>query len=106
MTDNEKLARVRLLLGDDPTATDEVITGYLSIASDVILDTAYPFGVPESAIFPVKYEALQCELASRYFARRGGLGEVSHNENGINRTWANADDSDILRRVTPMARVM
>ena len=53
-------------------------------------------------------ELLKMNITKKRHGRKyyRGLGEVSHNENGINRTWANADDSDILRRVTPMARVM
>ena len=55
---------------------------------------------------PAQFEMEQCELAVRYFARRGAYGEVAHNENGINRAWASEDDLDIMKRIPPLAKVV
>ena len=52
-----------------------------------------------------RYDMIQCELGSRYFLRRGGQGEINHEENGVNRQWASVDDIDILNRLTPFAKV-
>lgn len=106
MTTNDKVNRVQVLLGNDPAAQYEVVETYLDIAGDRVLSTMYPFGYADGTTVPAMYEGLQCELAARYFARRGGLGEISHNENGINRTWGSEDDIDILKRISPMVKVV
>jgi len=104
MTNAIKIARVKAIVGD-ASATDSVISALLDQASDAILDVLYPYDdVGELAVLPSKYNALQCELAARYYARLGANGEVVHNENGINRTWASPDDADLLRKVTPRAK--
>ena len=105
MTTEAMIARTKTFLMDDPTATDAVVLVYLDIAHDAIMNTLYPFAVPEDATMPEKYQGLQCELAARYFARRGGLGETAHSENGVNRSWYSSDDRDILAKVTPFASV-
>ena len=107
MTDNEKIARVQVLLGNDARADSTTITAYLAIAADSLLDHLYPFGVPSDVSgVPSAYEGVQCELAARYFARRGGLGETFHIENGIHRDWYSSDDRDLLSRVVPYGKVM
>lgn len=97
---DEILAR----LGDDSIST-EIANIYLNDAKDAVMQRMYPFGVPDSAGFPDKYKALACKLAVRYIARRGAEGEITHNENGISRSYASADDDDLLGIVTPFAMV-
>lgn len=106
MTDAEKIAMVKTLVENDSGATDEVVTVYLSIASGKMLERLYPFdiGKGESDI-PVRYDGIQCELAARLFLRRGSEGETNHEENGVNRSYGSVDDSDILQRLTPFAKV-
>ena len=107
MTEAEKIAWVRTLLQDDPQATDAVITGYLSMAGNRIAHAAHPYADENTALtMPSKYDHLQCELAARYFSRRGGLGESRHTENGIDRAWESASDYDLLNQVTPYAKVV
>ena len=107
MTDAEKITMVRTL-ADENDATkmsDTVITAYLTKAQAAIGRRQYPFGLPVDdqgqIAFTVeaRYEMLQCELAARYINRRGGEGEIGHNENGVNRTYANANDEDLLCEV-------
>lgn len=88
--------------------TDEVAEAYLADAKDAVLNTLYPFDghYPEYAEVPARYNGLMCELAARMFSRRGGLGETQHIENGIHRNWASSDDSDLLRRIVPYARIV
>ena len=105
MTEQQKIARVQMLVENDPNATNEVITELLAQAADAIVDVVYQF--PEEGevyTMPTKYGSEQCALAARYFARMGANGETVHNENGINRTWASPDDADILRKCTPKVR--
>lgn len=107
MTDSVKIEWVKGLLQNDPQATDDLVSGYLSMAESRILNAMDPLGVLGSeCALPEKYDNIQCELAARYFSRRGGLGEISHSENGISRTYESSTDKDLLSFVTPYAKVM
>ena len=106
MTDAEKKSTVRVLVENDPDATDETIAVYLNLACGSMLERLYPYNTDKTAEdIPERYEMTQCELAARYFLRRGGQGEINHEENGVNRQWASVDDADILNRLTPFAKV-
>ena len=106
MTDSEKIARVRVLVENDPEATDETIAVYLDQAHENMLEQLYPYHTDKDVEdIPVRYDGKQCELAARYFLRRGGQGEINHEENGVNRQYASVDDRDILDTLTPFAKV-
>ena len=97
---------VRTLVENDAEATDPIIAVYLNLACNAMLERLYPYDADKtSEDIPERYETIQCELAARYFLRRGGQGEINHEENGVNRSYASADDEDILRRLTPFAKV-
>lgn len=105
MTTNEKVATIKALVNDE-TLTEDLVTVYLNKAESAIRNRMYPFNLPKDEngdeiafVVPAKYEMLQCELASRYISRRGGEGEIVHNENGINRTYGSVNDSDLLSEV-------
>ena len=104
MSENEKIALCKSLI-PDASVTDDLITAYLNLALQKILDRLYPFG-SQTAELSSNYDMLQCELAVRMIARRGGEGEINHSENGIIRTWANVDDEDLLSRVVPFVGVL
>lgn len=106
MTDAEKLTYTITLCDSDPEATEALVTALLTKAKLAILTRRYPFGYPESAEVEQRYEGIQCELAARYFFKRGAQGETSHNENGINRTYGSANDEDLLGEITPKAKVL
>jgi hypothetical protein len=107
MTMAEKIEVVQTLVDHDEEATNDTVRVYLLTAQQKILDRLYPMHreMYEEGI-PVEYDYLHCELAARLFLRRGGEGETSHEENGINRTYDSVDDEDILSRLTPYAVVM
>ena len=106
MTQAEKIAMVQTLVEDDPGATDTVVPVYLTLALNTMLERLYPFdSTKDSGDVPVRYDTLQCELAARYYLRRGGQGEINHEENGVNRQYASVDDEDILRRLTPFVKL-
>ncbi len=106
MTDAEKISMVKALVESDPDATDEVVAVYLHLACSAMIERLFPYDSEKSAEdLPERYDTIQCELAARYFLRRGGQGEMSHEENGINRSYASVDDDDILKRLTPYAKV-
>ena len=102
MTVTEKISTVKVLCENDATATDAVVTVYLERARAAILRRLYPWGewTYETTV-PLKYEMLQCELASRYFLKRGAEGEYIHDENGVNRHYNSANDEDLLSEVVP-----
>lgn len=106
MTSAEKIAMVKTLVENDAEATDTVVPVYLNLALNAMLERLFPYdSTKEAEDVPVRYDTLQCELAARYFLRRGGQGEISHEENGINRAYGSVDDEDILKRLTPFAKV-
>ena len=104
MTDSEKTTMVRTLVENDSDATDETIAVYLNLACNAMLERLYPYDSTRDDI-PSRYDTIQCELAARYFLRRGGQGEINHEENGVNRQYGTVDDEDILKRLTPFAKV-
>lgn len=105
MTSAEKVRMVQTILGDS-TATDSVVKVYLQLACAKMLKRLYPFDdSKEESDIPTSYHTDQCELAVRLFLRKGGEGETSHEENGVNRTYGSVDDEDILSRLTPFAKV-
>lgn len=105
MTFDEKVNLVETLV-DDSTVTESVISAYLSLSLAKIMERLYPFDHSASLVLPSKYDVLHCELAARMIARRGGEGELIHNENGIQRTYGTVDDEDILSRLTPMMKIV
>ena len=106
MTDAVKIETVRTLVENDEAATDAVVSVYLDKARAAILRRLYPWGQwTDETTVPLKYEMLQCELASRYFLKRGSEGEYIHDENGVNRHYNSANDEDLLQEVVPYAFV-
>jgi hypothetical protein len=106
MTQAEKIAMVKTLVESDAEATDAVVGVYLTLALNAMLERLFPYeSGKDSGDVPVRYDTIQCELAARYFLRRGGQGETNHEENGVNRQYGTVDDDDILKRLTPFAKV-
>ena len=106
MTQAEKIAMVQTLVENDAEATDTVVPVYLTLALNAMLERLYPYDSAKTATdVPERYDTIQCELAARYFLRRGGQGEINHEENGVNRQYASVDDEDILRRLTPFVKL-
>ena len=106
MTNAEKIATVKTLVESDTEATDAVVAVCLNLAANAMVERIFPHHSDKTADdIPVRYDMTQCELAARYFLRRGGQGEINHEENGINRQYATVDDEDILKRLTPYAKV-
>ena len=104
MTQAEKLQLLKAMVGESDT--EEVLLAYLNIAGHKILNRAYPYGTDETEV-PVRYGFLQCEIAAYLLNKRGAEGELSHRENGIDRTYESADvPESLLGAVTPFCGVM
>ena len=106
MTDAEKIAYVQALCEGDEEATEALVSALLIKAKNAILRRKYLGAPPDGATLNAVEEDLQCQLAQRYFLRRGAEGEVVHNENGINRTFGSVNDEDLLRDVTTVVKVV
>ena len=109
MTDIDKLALCRVMVEQPATAegwSDDVLNAYLTIAGKKIIARRYPYDDTVTEV-PSRYGYLQCEIAAYLLNKRGAEGEVAHNENGISRTYENADVPDsMLRDVTPVCGVI
>ena len=96
----------RLKIRITEKATDNELEDILESAKAVILSRRFPFGEPYPDIEP-KYKDLQIRIAVEMFNKRGAEGEIAHSENGVSRTYENADVPDsMLRDVIPHCGVI
>lgn len=101
---SKKIMFCQRIIGEE--IDDDVVSACLTIARNRILERLYPFDLNKTIEdIPERYDGIECELACRIYLRRGAEGEISHNENGINRTYDSVDDSDLLDKISPFARV-
>lgn len=99
MTEEEKLAMLKALVGDSDA--EEVLSTYLKLAGRKIITKAYPFDDTQTEV-PSQYAELQVEIAAYLLNKRGAEGQTSHSENGISRGYENGDvPPSMLNRVTP-----
>lgn len=102
MDNNEKVARLSALISPD-TAADTLLVYLLEQAEGIILNRRYPFGAPEGASLSPLHEQIQIRIALELFAKMGAEGQVSHQENGVYRTYEAADVSpSLLRHIIPV----
>ena len=106
MTDAEKLLLLREAVGE--ADTDETLSAYLSLAKSKILNRLYPYGgCREELAIPARYDGLHIQITTYMLNKRGGEGETAHRENGINRTYADADiPKDLLSEIVPYCGVI
>lgn len=109
MTEIEKLALCRVMVEQPDTAegwSDGILNSYLKIAGQMIINRAYPYDDTVTEV-PRRYGILQCEIATYLLNKRGADGETAHSENGISRTYENADVPDsMLADVVPHCMVV
>lgn len=108
MSETEKLIMLRAMVGntDSPDWSDDILLAYLTIAGRKIINRAFPYDDTVDSV-PKKYEVLQCEIATYLLNKRGAEGETSHSENGISRSYENADvPESMLRTITPFCGVI
>lgn len=105
MTDSCKLEKLRRMVGAD-VSEDQLLLLYLADAEAVICNRLYPMDDTPRPM-PERYTAKQIEIAVYLYNKRGAEGEISHNENGINRTYESAAIPDsMLRDIIPYGRVL
>lgn len=98
MTEIEKVESMRVAIAPD-TAEEKVLLSEIQAAESMILNKMYPFGYPDNAVIPPRYERLQISLAVELFTQRGAEGQASHSENGTTRTWPTVNR--ILAQIVP-----
>ena len=105
MTNQEMTVLLRDMVGNE---TDSVLSTYLSIACDAILNRLYPYArIDEELSVPIKYQMLQVEIAAFLLNKRGAEGQTRHSENGIVRYFGSADiPDDMLSRIVPYVGVI
>ena len=109
MTEVEKLSLLRVMVGQpitDENWRDDVLISYLKIAGEKIINRAYPYDDTVTDV-PRRYGVLQCEIAQYLLNKRGAEGQTAHSENGISRTYENADvPESLMREVIPYVEVL
>lgn len=104
MSDEEKRNMLSVMTGE----TDEaLLSTYLAVSADKVLQRVYPFGAPAGSIVPSKYDVIQVQIAAYLINKRGAEGETSHSENGISRSYEDGDvPPTLLREIVPFASAM
>lgn len=89
------------------TAVDELLTAYLEMAHDVVLNRMYPFKSDWTDLeIPAKYHGVQVRVAAYFINKRGADGEKLHIENGTHRSYEAGDlPPSLLREVVPFVGV-
>ena len=102
---NDSLTMLELYINPNKTWSDieqQLLNELLEFAASAIMDRRYPFGTTLTEL-PSQFQNLQVQMAADLYAKLGAQGQISHNENGISRTWANANISnDLLSRIVPV----
>lgn len=103
MTNEEKLAKLRLMLDEGDDTSDAIANAYLEAAEKAVINIAFPYG-NGTEVMPEKYEYEQIEIAAYMLNKRGAEGETAHTEGGTNRTFETGDIPISLRaRITAYA---
>ena len=104
MSDAEKLVALKAIV--DGSDSDETLSVYLKMAGSKIIAKAFPYRNDVTEV-PVQYGYLQVEIAAYMLNKRGAEGQTSHSENGVSRTYEDADiPSSMLKAITPYCGVI
>ena len=99
MDNNEKLTMLSAMTDENDSS---VLTTYLYLAGQAVIKRRYPFRDDVTEV-PEKYVDAQLKIAAYLINKRGAEGQLSHNENGISRTYESADiPESMLRGIVPL----
>lgn len=100
----QKVLVVKNLTSDDEDSA--LIETYLEIAASEIINRAYPYN-HEITEVPPKYDLLQCKIAAYMIQKRGAEGQTAHSENGVSRSYEDADiPFSLTSQIIPFAGVI
>lgn len=108
-TEAEKLEILRVLCGlTAEQMPNSSLTIYLDLAKGIVLNRMYPYAADVSGVdVPEKYAMVQCQIANELVLKHGAEGEVAHVEEGVSRTYENADVSNsLLKKIVPCVHVL
>lgn len=109
MTESAKLNRLKTLLGETSSAEDALLSEYLDIAKDEILNWLYirlGTDAEKPADVPAAYEQVQIMAVIAAFNIRGAEGQTLHIENGMHRQFVYDDLVKYIRtHVFPYVRL-
>ena len=97
MTDTEKLARLKILIGIDDDSEDTLLSEYLAINEERIYSKMYRVsGYPDELEVPQKYESIQIEASMIDYFIQGAENEERHDENSISRTFKYSSGLELI----------
>ena len=107
MTEQQKLATLKLMI-DDSSASDDLLSVFLELAADKILNRMYPFKSDYTGLkVPDRYVSIQLKVSAYLYGKIGAEGQIQHIENGIHRNYGSADiPNDMLVEIVPFAQVI
>lgn len=107
MTEKRKIDMLRTML-EDRDEDEGILSVYLQLAGDKILNRMYPFKESYDGIeVPDKYVSVQLKIAAYMMNKRGAEGQIQHIENGIHRNYGAADIPDgMLNEIIPFCKVI
>lgn len=107
MTEKRKIDMLRTML-QDRDMDEGVLSVYLELAGDKILNRMYPFKDDYTGLsVPDRYVSVQLKIAAYQINKIGAEGEIQHIENGTHRNYGAADIPDgMLQEVVPYAQAI
>lgn len=102
MTSDEKIAMLKTMQEEQD---EGVLSTYLYLAGQKIILRAFGDTATVTEV-PPQYDSIHLEIAAYMLNKRGAEGQTAHAENGVSRTYENADVPEaLLAAITPYARV-
>lgn len=99
MDKNEKLVMLKSMTDE---SDENILSTYLYLAAGIVLKRRYPFRDDVTEV-PEKYVDNQLKIAAYLINKRGAEGQISHNENGISRSYESADvPESMLKGILPL----
>lgn len=92
------------LSGEQPET--EVLEYCLYLAKNAILQRRYPHGFDPNMELPSQFNMIQVEAAIATYNKMGAEGQVSHSENGVQRSYgSDYVPSRLLATIVPTIKV-
>ena len=106
MTEQKKIQMLRAMASSEEDG--EILSVYLELAAAKILTRMYPFTEDVAGMdVPDRYVPMQLNVACYLMNKRGAEGEVLHIENGVHRSYGDADVPDsMLKEVVPFCQAV
>lgn len=106
MTTIEKLVLRLGLSASEAERDNALLKELIEAAESAIMNRRFPFGYTDDTDFPEQYTHLIVPIAMDLYNHMGAEGQISHNENSIQRTYESAWISEsLLAQVVPRVGV-